>query len=349
MEGRHRILLVDDDADLLQAYSELLAKLPSGPLIETANTGQRAMTRLEAEPFKMIICDLRMPKMDGLQLLSIVRRKFPFVRTVAMTALPDEQFRSRVYALGVDLFWHKPATEQEINMFLECLESLLGQDQESGFRGMQSKSLVDIIQLECIALSSSVLRINNGKLSGKIWIQDGDVIDAEADELSGEEAFRKILSWSSGSFETLPAEPSRGRTIFKSYSGLLLECAQALDESMDRQANGEAPEVSPLARAAQTEGMEFILALGGDEKPQSRGLENPVLVGKWSQATLERFNSLGEKLQAGPVALVEALGPTRRVTLVAQAEYSFCLGWNARLAADDVRERTRKTLALWGS
>ena len=98
-------------------------------------------------------------------------------------------------------------------MFLECLGSLLGQEADSGFRGLQSKSLVDIIQLECISQSSSVLRITNGPLTAKIWIQNGEVIDSEAGDLRGESAFKKILSWKTGNFETLPAEPSRPSAI----------------------------------------------------------------------------------------------------------------------------------------
>src|SRR5438477_9539411 len=170
------------------------------------------MALLEAEPIRLLICDLKMPKMDGLQVLSIVRRKYPQLRTVVLTSVMDEQFRSRVYALGVDLFWQKPSSDPEIKMFLECLESLLGRETEGGFRGVHSKSLVDIIQLECISQSSSLLRITNGPLTGKIWINTGELVDAETDGARGEEAFQKILAWKAGSFETLPAEPSRART-----------------------------------------------------------------------------------------------------------------------------------------
>src|SRR6266436_6563065 len=231
MDVNNKILLLDDDPDLLELYREMLAQLPSRPEISIASSGPKAMAMLESEPFKLLVCDLKMPKMDGLQVLSIVRRKYPQLRTVALTSVVDEQFRTRVYALGVDLFWHKPGTEEEIRMFLECVESLLGREGESGFRGVQSKSLVDIIQLECISQSSSVLRITNGPFTGKIWIQDGELIDAEAGDLRGEAAFVKVLSWKMGSFETLPPEPSRARTILKSYNGLLLESAQALDEA----------------------------------------------------------------------------------------------------------------------
>src|SRR5882672_802760 len=106
MNASHKILLLDDDPDLLDMYREVLSQMPSRPEIFTATTGSRAIAMLESEPFRLLICDLKMPKMDGLQVLSIVRRKYPQLRTVVLTSVVDEQFRSRVYALGVDLFWH---------------------------------------------------------------------------------------------------------------------------------------------------------------------------------------------------------------------------------------------------
>ena len=76
-------------------------------------------------PFTLLISDLKMPRMDGLQVLSIVRRKHPKLRIVVMTGITDENFRSRAYAMGIDLFWQKPSTSQEIKLFLECVESLV--------------------------------------------------------------------------------------------------------------------------------------------------------------------------------------------------------------------------------
>ncbi len=348
----HKVLLLDDDVDLLDMYRQLLGQLPSQPEIHTATSGPRAMAMLEAEPFRLLICDLKMPKMDGLQVLSIVRRKHPELRTVALTSVADEQFRSRAYALGVDLFWYKPATEQEIKMFLECLESLLGRESDSGFRGVQSKSLVDIIQLECISQSSSVLRITNGGLIGKIWIHEGEVIDAEAGEMTGEPAFHKILSWRAGGFESLPAEPSRPRTILKSYNGLLLETAQAIDESRaTAEQNGAAAITSTMPQLSQIEGIEFVLAMkpGQENPPIARGLENPERMAEWSRQTLERFRALSDRIHAGPLEQYEGLGPQRHVTLTTHGETEFCLGWKHSMTLDQVREMTKKILTLWAS
>jgi DNA-binding NarL/FixJ family response regulator len=51
----------------------------------------------------LLISDLNMPKMDGLQVLMLVRRKFPQLRTAVLTSVADEQFRARGYAMGIDL------------------------------------------------------------------------------------------------------------------------------------------------------------------------------------------------------------------------------------------------------
>lgn len=350
MEIKHKVLVVDDDPETLDIYSEMLSRLPSQPEVHTASSGARAMTMLEDESFRLLLCDLRMPKMDGLQVLSIVRRKYPQMRTVALTGLQDEQFRARVYALGVDLYWTKPGNEQETKLFLECLESLLGQEVDSGFRGVQSKSLVDIIQLECMSQSSSVLRICNGPLTGKIWILDGEVIDAETGDVRGETAVQKVFSWQAGTFETLPAEPSRPRTIFKSYNALLLECAQVLDEAKSETAPSLSQDPA-LASLSQIEGIEFFLAQknGEDKEQVARGLDDPAKIGAWARQSLERFRSLGDRLHAGPLQEIECVGPQRQVTLAHQSGTEICVGWTNTVSPVRRRELSKKVYSLWVS
>jgi len=354
MSAPPKILLLDDDQDLLDLYREILKQLPSRPEIFTSSTGMRALAMLESEPFTLLVCDLNMPRMDGLQVLSIVRRKFPELRTVVLTSVLDEQFRSRAYALGVDLFWQKPSSEREIQQFLQSVESVIGRDGNAGFRGMQSKSLVDIIQLECISRNSTVLRITNGPLTGKVWIQDGEVIDSATDELGGEPAFQRILGWKTGNFESLPAEPGRPRVIMNSYQGLLLESAQAIDEAQGvadgAPANGSDTS-HKTATLSRFPGAEFILVLkaGVDQPSEARGLENPQPVADWVKQTLGQFRALGEKLQGGPLQQLQGLGSHRHVALAPRDDLDFCVGWEHNLSAGKISESMKKVLALWGS
>ena len=162
-------------------------------------------------------------------------------------------------------------------------------------------------------------------------------------------AFQKILSWKNGNFETLPAEPSRTRTIFKSYNAVLLETAHAMDESREAAATGAKDEAtSPLAQLSQVEGVEFVLAMKpGEEGQVARGLENPEHVATWARQGLERFRTLGDRWHAGPLEQIECLGPQRHVALATQAETEFCVGWKHTLTAGQIREMMKKVLALW--
>src|SRR3954462_2593036 len=255
MLKQHKILLLDDDQEILDLYKEMLSSLPSQPEVQTANSGARAIALLEDESFSLLISDLKMPKMDGLQLLTIVRKRWPTLRTVVMSALNDEQFKDRAYSMGIDQFLEKPRTGKEINYFCECIEGLLNKGEASGaFRGVQSKSLMDIIQLECLSQSSSVLKIIAGPVEGRIWIENGEVIDSVAGDSTGEEAFRIIAGWRGGNFEILPADEGRKRTIHHSYHALLLETAQAIDEAQQQGvADGGATDAQAPPSAAARE------------------------------------------------------------------------------------------------
>jgi CheY-like chemotaxis protein len=362
MSSQPKILLLDDDQDFLDLYREMLSQhLSCLPEVRTASSGSRALALLESEPFTLLIVDLHMPKMDGLQVLSIARRKYPQLRLVVLTGIRDEQFRSRAYAMGVDQYWIKPESDGEMGLFMESIESLLAHEAQGGFRGVQSKSLVDIIQLECLSQSSSVLKITNGIVEGRIWIQNGEVTHAQAPGLTAEPAFQRILSWKTGSFEIQPADTNQTRTIFTSYQGLLLNTAQALDEAASqviplepnssdaaaKEANSSAP---LLAELSQLNGVEFVLAVGADTKGEDFwGLENPKPMADWMHETLAGFQALGERLQAGQLQQVVGTGPQRKVALAPCGKTELCVGFPPTFSPEQLRETMRNILTKWAS
>jgi CheY-like chemotaxis protein len=362
MATRQKILLLDDDQQMLDLYQELLKQLPSKPEVLVSNSGARAIAMLESEPFNLLITDLRMPKMDGLQVLAIVRRKFPHLRIIVLSGVLDEEYRSRAYAQGVELFCHKPSSTEEIKLFQDCVESLLDREtrHDGGFRGMQSKSLVDLIQLECLSRSSSVLRVTQGALHGKIWVQNGEIADAATAHFTGEEAFKEILSWKSGNFEILPADPGHIRTITNSYQGLLLDSAQALDEWRGQQAGAEktgaegqaAASGSLLAPLTRFEGVEFVLTAPPDEQApcDSWALENSRELAVWARATWRRLVELGEKLDAEPLARVSGFGLQRHWALARDDKKGLlCIGFRRTLPTEKVDQTMKHIFTKWVS
>ena len=79
-----RLLVVDDDIQMLSALEAALRR--KGHTVETASNGFVAISKLEKAPFQAIITDLRMPGMDGLELLQQVRRTRPSLPVVVLSA-----------------------------------------------------------------------------------------------------------------------------------------------------------------------------------------------------------------------------------------------------------------------
>jgi CheY-like chemotaxis protein len=350
-----KILLLDDETDLLERYRGALSGLRARPVVQTCTSGAKAMSLLESENFSLLVTDLDMPGMDGLQVATIVRRKFPKLRLVVMTTGIDPTLRSRAYSMGVDLVWEKPGNKEELGLFQSCVESLLDELQPGGFQGVQTKSLVDLVQLECLSRSSSLLRLTNGPEEGFIWINLGEVIDAELGPLEGEPAFNRILRWTNGSFEILPAEPERARRIDQSWQGLLLNTAQEIDESRGAAAFAAVEDEFDTAlwhALSSAEGVEFVKS--GRKGPGTATGKGPVsavsvseskgddAVLAWAQKTWGAIEKVGQDAGLGPLCHAEGIGHQRHVGISAVDETLVCLGFNRKLSAEQVRATTRK-------
>jgi CheY-like chemotaxis protein len=339
--GIRRILILDDDQEFLDTYGRILSRLPSRPEVRVANSATRALALLEAEAFSLLITDLRMPKIDGFQVLLAARRRFPTLKTVAITGVGDQQYRARAYASGIDLYTEKPTTPTEIRLFSECVDALLANSTgDAGFRGIQSKSLMDLVQIECLSQNASVLRITRGSLEARVWIAGGNVVDAEVQDQRGEEAFKQIFSWKTGNFEIMPGDPTRERTIFSPYESLLLDSAQALDETTaapgdpEQETPGMSPALQPMARVR---GIESLLLICGDGQVDSWGVADPDQVAVWTHRVLSDFQALGEQLKTGPLRAVEGAGSVRGVVLLAQNGRALMAGLDRKLTARLIR------------
>lgn len=111
------VLVVDDDADLLQSYLRLLAS--HGYTVEGAEDGMDALARLSLRRFDVVLTDVHMPRLGGLDVLSGIRTRDLDVPVVLMTADPD--VRSAVVAVeeGAVGYLIKPLTRTSLLPTLE--------------------------------------------------------------------------------------------------------------------------------------------------------------------------------------------------------------------------------------
>ena len=112
-----RLLVVDDDIQMLSALEAALRR--KGHVVETASNGLEAVAKLDS-PFQAVITDLRMPGMNGLELLASLRRLAPVVPSIMLTAHGSIETYLKACSLGVFEYVNKPVTAQELGRIVKA-------------------------------------------------------------------------------------------------------------------------------------------------------------------------------------------------------------------------------------
>ncbi len=106
------ILVVDDEADLRRNLEDLLSD--EGYRVTTAGSGQEALQALGGSPFQLVITDIRMPPPDGLELLRIVKERWPETEVLLLTAFADREDGREALRAGALDYLEKPYKEFEM-------------------------------------------------------------------------------------------------------------------------------------------------------------------------------------------------------------------------------------------
>ncbi len=116
---KQKILIVDDDPSILELLNQLFQR--KGYECRTAENGKKALELLETSPFTIVITDLIMPKIDGLELLKMVKESWPDTDVIVMTGYTKNFTYTDVIRAGASDFVHKPFTLDEIEAKLQRL------------------------------------------------------------------------------------------------------------------------------------------------------------------------------------------------------------------------------------
>ena len=114
------ILVVDDDADTCRNMADLFGDV--GYAIETAESGQTALTKARQTRYDIALLDLRMPGMDGLSLCRHLKRLQPRMGAILVTAYGDCDVNEQARAAGALLVILKPV---DFSLLLAAVESSL--------------------------------------------------------------------------------------------------------------------------------------------------------------------------------------------------------------------------------
>jgi YesN/AraC family two-component response regulator len=197
--------------------------------VMVANDGKEALGLLEGNKIDLVITDIRMPDINGLDLLLRIKKEYPQTKVIIMTAYGSSDIRREARQRGSLYYVEKPF---EISEIRKIIIDLLGK--RKGFQGkVFDLHLTDIIQMNCLGRLTTALAVSQNGDKGVIYLNEGEIIHAECGEQRGTEAFYTILSWQEGEFiSNTGVEPSV-QTIYQTWEHLLIEAMRRKDENQE--------------------------------------------------------------------------------------------------------------------
>ena len=112
-----KVLIVDDEKDFVEMFSLRLVK--QGEKVSTAFSGKEALEVLEHSAIDVVILDIRMPGMDGIDTLKQIKRLYPIIEVILLTGHGSTETAVEGMKLGAFDYLMKPADPKEINIKLE--------------------------------------------------------------------------------------------------------------------------------------------------------------------------------------------------------------------------------------
>jgi CheY-like chemotaxis protein len=142
MESKKRILIVDDDEAVLFILQETFSKLGEGYQVVSSRSGREALDQLAEKPCDVMVTDLRMREMDGVQLTEAARSKSPGMPVIWLTAYGCEGVQEEAKRLRVRRCINKPVRTSEIvRAVREALRTASGSGPGEDQRGQERGKL----------------------------------------------------------------------------------------------------------------------------------------------------------------------------------------------------------------
>jgi CheY-like chemotaxis protein len=136
-QKRKKILFVDDDVSLLEVIQQLMGHFAGGLWeILTAPDVSKALGIIQEQQIDLLVIDVHMPLVDGVQFLGLLQRKYPNLLKVVLTGDATEHYRATCLSSGAELFLEKPRDEGGWRSVYATLNELTRFQPEEGFRGV---------------------------------------------------------------------------------------------------------------------------------------------------------------------------------------------------------------------
>ncbi|MCK5055922.1 MAG: response regulator [Candidatus Aminicenantes bacterium] len=253
---KQTILIVDDEKKIVELLKETITKMSKNYRILEAYNGKEALEKIDKEKIDLVLLDIKMPVMSGVQVLTELHNKKLWLPIIILTAYNVSDIEVNFREFGIVDYLSKP-------LDMVMLKSTIGQvlrnrEQKDSITGMSLAAILQVLEME---QRTGVMTIKMEDKNGRIFFREGRVVDIEAGGLSVEEALGYLLDTEKEdedreiSIEYL--NHKRTEKINKSLTEILLEASRILDEDRKDETAAEKEEEITEEAAAEIKKEKF--------------------------------------------------------------------------------------------
>ncbi len=236
------VLIVDDEKILLNRLIDGFEPYSDQFTVLTAQNGKQALEVLRETPVNLLVTDLNMPEMSGIELLTHMNASYSHIPFIVMTAFGTPEIEEQLNRLSTLKYIEKPFSFDELADII--VESLSADIDQGSMKGISLANFMQLIAMEDKNCLLDVRPDDDTEEYGLVYCHSGEVFNAIYGEMEGEDAIYELLSLEDVriSFRPMPMKKIR-RRINKGLMSILMESARRQDESED--SRGDAGEDAP--------------------------------------------------------------------------------------------------------
>ena len=218
------VLIADDEQDFRILAENFLKVYTDKVNVLVASNGRQALEILNTRKVDVLVTDIKMPEMDGIELLTHLSRKNLDIYVIVITGFATKENLKRLNQVGQYYYMAKPISMEHFGKKITSVLQDNSKIQENQFTVSNLLQLINMEQKTCTLSVKS-----NGKV-GYLYLRNGELINAETDGIDGQEAAKMIISWPHAETE-IQGTSQKERKIEANLMSILLEATRFADEN----------------------------------------------------------------------------------------------------------------------
>jgi len=235
-ESSPRIIIIDHQPQELENLAALLKK--NGFFPYPLKDTEKVIALLDNNPIYLVISEVATKPIDGFSICKLIKtnKKYQGINFIFLSHQHDHTTISKGFEAGADDFIAKPYNP---NILIAKVKNFIKSSHPKTEKGVTPKGITgnlaeiqvtDLIQMLGSGRKSGTLKLFKEEEKGKIFFDQGQVINACYQDYEGEEAFNLLIRWEHGLFVFDPDAPLSEQKIFANTEMLLIEACRMWDE-----------------------------------------------------------------------------------------------------------------------